>query len=317
MFASSRQRWNGYKWGALRAANSVVAPQIAFKTRGRQPSVDLRAGCSEIEDQGKLGSCNACSVTGALEFQLRKNGEKNELSILFHYYNSRRLSRMENDDSGLMSTHAIAGALAFGICEDKLFPYDITKFKNEPSQDCYNSARAFEGVQYARVEGGVEAAKVMLSDGIPLVVGFDIPGGYYDGAAQTGRMPKLGEVPEGNAGGHSMLVVGYDDADKTWLVRNSWGKDWADKGYVRIPYDTFARFVWSDDLWAIGKLEALGDVTRLGGPSVKEAVAQTIASAEDDQRAALAGLRSGLRSELQGDLDAAKKSIRDRLRDGH
>lgn len=35
---------------------------------------------------------------------------------------------------------------------------------------------------------------------------------------------------------HAVVVVGYDLTDVTpfWLIRNSWGKDWGDNGYMRI-----------------------------------------------------------------------------------
>jgi len=40
---------------------------------------------------------------------------------------------------------------------------------------------------------------------------------------------------------HGALVVGYGNtADGTgyWLVKNSWGEDWGDDGYIRLKKDT-------------------------------------------------------------------------------
>lgn len=34
-----------------------------------------------------------------------------------------------------------------------------------------------------------------------------------------------------------MLIVGYSDAEARFIVRNSWGTDWGDRGYCYIPYD--------------------------------------------------------------------------------
>jgi hypothetical protein len=43
---------------------------------------------------------------------------------------------------------------------------------------------------------------------------------------------------------HGVLVVGYGTADTTlygktdyWLVKNSWGSGWGEKGYLRIKRD--------------------------------------------------------------------------------
>ena len=39
------------------------------------------------------------------------------------------------------------------------------------------------------------------------------------------------------AGGHAVSIVGYDDKDQAWIIRNSWGPDYGDNGYVKIAYD--------------------------------------------------------------------------------
>jgi cathepsin F len=36
---------------------------------------------------------------------------------------------------------------------------------------------------------------------------------------------------------HAVLLVGYDQTQDFWLVKNSWGADWGESGYFRIEYD--------------------------------------------------------------------------------
>lgn len=38
-------------------------------------------------------------------------------------------------------------------------------------------------------------------------------------------------------GGHAVTLVGYNE--KGFVIRNSWGSTWADKGYTEIPYQEF------------------------------------------------------------------------------
>lgn len=54
-------------------------------------------------------------------------------------------------------------------------------------------------------------------------------------------------------GGHAVLAVGYDDTASQFIVRNSWGADWGDRGYCRMPYDYLANRDLSDDFWTILK----------------------------------------------------------------
>jgi len=35
---------------------------------------------------------------------------------------------------------------------------------------------------------------------------------------------------------HAINIVGWDDSKKSWLMRNSWGEQWGEKGYMWIEY---------------------------------------------------------------------------------
>jgi len=58
-----------------------------------------------------------------------------------------------------------------------------------------------------------------------------------DATAKTGivTMPSAGDTCDG---GHAVVVVGYDNAKNggSWIMRNSWGAAWGDKGYFYLPY---------------------------------------------------------------------------------
>src|SRR3979409_1707958 len=76
---------------------SAVAPKLTKLP----PKVDLRPGCSAVEDQGQLGSCTANALVGALEFLEKKDGVAcTDLSRLFVYYNERAIEGTVDSDSG-------------------------------------------------------------------------------------------------------------------------------------------------------------------------------------------------------------------------
>jgi cathepsin L len=35
---------------------------------------------------------------------------------------------------------------------------------------------------------------------------------------------------------HAVTIVGWDDSNQAWIVKNSWGMGWGEAGYFRIRY---------------------------------------------------------------------------------
>jgi hypothetical protein len=38
-------------------------------------------------------------------------------------------------------------------------------------------------------------------------------------------------------GGHVVAIVGYNDSQQCWIVKNSWGTKWGEDGWFRMSYD--------------------------------------------------------------------------------
>lgn len=300
------------RFGALRGAAPARAPTPSFRGAGRDRKVDLRRHASPIIDQGKLGTCAACAGVSAIEQLVAKKGERLERrSPMFLFYNSRRISGQHiHTNGGLLVCHVTAGIMAWGVCAENEWPYVIARATEEPPKAAFNSAHQFDAIQYARL-GSAEEAKVSISNGLPVIFGASISMPYYDAARANGRMPELDAITAGEPVGHIMLAVGYDDDAKLWLVKNSWGERYGDKGYLHIPDSVLDRYVWPEDLWVIGELEKVGNARFEG--STSDAIAHARANGASDVAAAMKALGQEIGKDLDKRVDDARMSIRERL----
>jgi len=210
--------------------------------------VDLRSFCSAVEDQGSLGSCTAQALAGNLEFlDNRIDFIYTDVSRLFIYYNERMLIDSVDYDSGASLRDGIKSLKNLGICEERLWPYDIEKFTVKPLANCYQDAKDHKIKSYYRV-GSLREMLICLADGYPFVFGFTVYESFEsERVAKTGKvnMPRKGEAA---LGGHAVMAVGFNQSDMRFLVRNSWGRNWGMDGYFTMPFaylETLAGDFWT------------------------------------------------------------------------
>jgi C1A family cysteine protease len=218
---------------------------------------DLRPKCPDVYDQGHLGSCTANAIAAAMEFDQMKERLRNVFipSRLFIYYNERVMEHSVASDSGAQIRDGIKSVAAQGDCPEPLWPYDIAKFAERPSDSCYENAVHHRVVLYQRVARVLNQMKGCLASGYPFVFGFAVYESFMSSiVARTGRAPMPGPK-ERQLGGHAVAAVGYDDAKQWFIVRNSWGPKWGSQGYFTLPYAYLVDENLSDDFWTIRVVE--------------------------------------------------------------
>ncbi len=228
---------------------------IARPPRKLPKAVDLRPGCSPVEDQGQLGSCTANALVGNLEFLEKQAGKPvADLSRLFIYYNERAMEGSINEDAGAMIRDGVKSLVKQGVCSEKKWPYNIGQFAVKPSAACYKEALKHQVLSYYRILT-LQQMKQCLAEGYPFVFGFSVYESFESPAvAKTGKV-NLPKPKEQQLGGHAIMAVGYDDRTQRLLIRNSWGTDWGLQGYFTMPYAYAANDNLADDFWTLRAME--------------------------------------------------------------
>lgn len=216
------------------------------------PKVDLRDQCPAVYDQGQLGSCTANGIGAAIEFDQRKQGRKEFVpSRLFIYYNERVIEGHVNEDSGAQIRDGIKAVAKLGAPPETMWPYDIAKFTKKPGAPVYAEAKKDLVKTYARVPQLQSQMQGCLADGFPFVFGFTVYESFEsDAVARTGIVP-MPALTEQVLGGHCVVAVGYDNAGRHFIVRNSWGVKWGLQGYCMMPYEYLLNPQYASDFWTV------------------------------------------------------------------
>ncbi|XP_048415688.1 procathepsin L-like [Stegostoma tigrinum] len=185
-----------------------------------------------VKDQGQCGSCWAFSTTGVLEGQVfNKTGKLISLSEQYLMDCSRAVG-----NAGCNGGSVLAGFLFIkekGITSEQSYPYTAKDGNCMFNQSCI--VATCKGVKRIPSGSEVDLAAAVATVG-PISVGIDAEhrsfmlyksGIFYEPHCSTDNLD------------HGILVVGYgvENQKPFWIVKNSWGASWGNRGYVHMAKD--------------------------------------------------------------------------------
>lgn len=213
----------------------AVDLNLPAQTDWRQKEGDCYV--TPIKDQGNCGSCVAFGVIAALESRVRVfakapyNREKSytlpllsEAQVFF----CGAAAAGYTCGSGWYISAALQYCKTSGVAPASDFPY------KDKDQSCNLSSGWQQRItKFSNYENITDTAqmKIWLTQKGPLVTRFDVYEDFFH--YKNGVYHKVSDKREG---GHCVACVGYDDNQKAWICKNSWGKGWGIDGYFLIGY---------------------------------------------------------------------------------
>jgi len=214
--------------------------------------VDLRPHCTVVEDQSQSNSCCANAAAGAYEYLCKRVAAETgdsvgDISRLFIYFVGRKNDQARRGQAGLMvkdegiTLSGAANALeAQGACLESTWGFDLDKVNDRPPPEAFDEASNYKITEVKLVPTDLTAMKQCLAEGYPIVFGCKLTKAFFTAPKGVVRTPNPDDPQSAEHGLHAMLLVGYSDHNQTFIVRNSWGPRWGDKGYCYMPYDYVA-----------------------------------------------------------------------------
>lgn len=201
-----------------------------------------------VLDQGNCGSCVAFASVATLEAQYRISST---LSWLTPSFSPQQLFNCGGGacEMGWFPSSAASFLKKTGIVDLSCAPYESGSTGEDvqcKKNFCQNQTeRTFKIANFntPSTRGGMSSkVKEALKKG-PLMTSMTV---YEDFMVYKSGIYK--SVSNKRAGGHAVSIVGFNDVERYWIVRNSWGSDWGENGFVRVSYDDKSGI--GDSTWA-------------------------------------------------------------------
>lgn len=211
-------------------------------------AVDLRADWWTIGDQQTSGACVGFAVADSVcRWHFVQDGRLEPdqlLSVRYvwmaaketDHYTARPTTFLEREGTSLKA--ALDVVRKYGIVTDALLPFAVHAPYQNSGRTFYATASRLRIASYFNLGRNLDHWRAWLATNGPILTRLDVDETWNKATVTNGV---LDTYKAGGRGGHAVALVGY--TPDYFIVRNSWGADWADHGYAYAsPAYTAAAF---------------------------------------------------------------------------
>ncbi|MDM8365469.1 C1 family peptidase [Bacillus thuringiensis] len=202
--------------------------------------VDLRSYFPSVRNQGRFATCVPFAATALREYYIGRDttargADISYLSPLYMYY-------PRGPKDGMRLEEAFQSMQYQGVTPEMERPYDLNpentaQFQNPITNTQWKQALPYQIRNYQLISQSnmVAQIKQALAHRDPVMVGIYVYPNF-DATPSSGIVPPV--TSKKSRGGHALVVVGYDEKNNWFILRNSWGEKFGDQGYVYMNYQT-------------------------------------------------------------------------------
>ncbi|GMP33973.1 hypothetical protein CsSME_00007055 [Camellia sinensis var. sinensis] len=225
-YAGSNVKHHRMLWGIPKGNGTFIYEKVDMVP----PSVDWRkkGAVTGVKDQGQCGSCWAFSTVVGVE-GINQIKTKKLVSL-----SEQELVDCDNNENAGCNGGLTDLAFEFikrkgGITTEENYPYNAADGTCDVSKENHPVV-SIDG--HENVPANDEDALMKAAANQPISVAIDAGGSdfqFYSEGVFTGGC--------GTELDHGVAIVGYGttlDGTKYWIVKNSWGTEWGEKGYIRM-----------------------------------------------------------------------------------
>lgn len=204
----------------------------------------FRLNAPPIGNQGGEGSCTAFAAGYCVSsyyiaaFWKKPYTQSQAMRSPEYIYNSTKAAGSCSEAGAYLGT-----VLNFirdkGVSSWTQMPYsDQNGCSLKPNSTQISQGKIAKIKSWGTVAKNVNAIKEWLKKGYPVIMAFDANSNFEN---QTFKAPFIYKSFKAESGkfGHAVAIIGYDDSKQLFIIQNSWGTNYHDKGIFYVTYGLF------------------------------------------------------------------------------